>query len=64
MAVGILMNPFGVRLLLVPPIAMLLGRWNLVWPHSSLLRNTPIEAEVVETQSVEQTLTQKAGDHS
>jgi hypothetical protein len=48
---GILMDTFVVRPLLVPTIAMLLGRWHLVYPHSRLSRSTQVEADVLETQS-------------
>lgn len=41
--VGILLDTFVVRPLLVPAIATLLGRWNWVWPHSNLFKdNTPL----------------------
>jgi RND superfamily putative drug exporter len=38
--IGILLDTFVVRPLLVPAIATMLGRWNWVWPHSSLLKST------------------------
>jgi RND superfamily putative drug exporter len=36
--VGILLDTFVVRPLLVPAIATILGRWNWVWPHSNLFK--------------------------
>jgi putative drug exporter of the RND superfamily len=41
--VGIVLDTFVVRPLLVPAIATMLGRWNWVWPHSSLLKSTSVE---------------------
>lgn len=41
--VGILLDTFVVRPLLVPAIATMLGRWNWVWPRSSLLKSTSVE---------------------
>lgn len=38
--VGILLDTFIVRPLLVPAIATLLGRWNWVWPGSSLFQRS------------------------
>jgi RND superfamily putative drug exporter len=37
--VGILLDTFVVRPLLVPAIVTLLGRWNWVWPHSILFKS-------------------------
>jgi putative drug exporter of the RND superfamily len=41
--VGILLDTFVVRPLLVPAIATILGRWNWVWPHSKLFKSIDIE---------------------
>ncbi len=41
--VGIVLDTFLVRPLLVPALATLLGRWNWVWPHSSLWKSTAVE---------------------
>ncbi|HKF35964.1 MAG TPA: MMPL family transporter, partial [Ktedonobacteraceae bacterium] len=41
--VGILLDTFVVRPLLVPAIAAILGRWNWVWPRSKLFKS--IEAK-------------------
>lgn len=48
--VGILLDTFVVRPLLVPAIATLLGRWNWVWPHSSLWKSTSVERTTPEAQ--------------
>ncbi|HEX6555408.1 MAG TPA: MMPL family transporter [Ktedonobacteraceae bacterium] len=48
--VGILLDTFIVRPLLVPAIATILGRWNWVWPHSSLWKSTSVERTTPETQ--------------
>jgi putative drug exporter of the RND superfamily len=47
---GILLDTFIVRPLLVPAIATILGRWNWVWPHSSLWKSTSVERTTPETQ--------------
>jgi putative drug exporter of the RND superfamily len=41
--IGILLDTFVVRPLLVPAIATMLGRWNWVWPHSSLWKSISVE---------------------
>jgi len=41
--VGILLDTFVVRPLLVPAIATMLGRWNWVWPLKNPLQNVSIE---------------------
>lgn len=48
--VGIVLDTFLVRPLLVPALATLLGRWNWVWPHSSLWRSTSVEGTTREAQ--------------
>jgi putative drug exporter of the RND superfamily len=41
--VGILLDTFVVRPLLMPAIATMLGRWNWVWPCSSLWKRIAVE---------------------
>jgi putative drug exporter of the RND superfamily len=41
--VGVLIDTFVVRPLLVPAIATMLGRWNWVWPHSSLSKSVSVK---------------------
>jgi RND superfamily putative drug exporter len=48
--VGILLDTFVVRPLLMPAIATMLGRWNWVWPRSSLWKSTSVERTTPETQ--------------
>jgi uncharacterized membrane protein YdfJ with MMPL/SSD domain len=48
--VGILLDTFVVRPLLMPALATLLGRWNWVWPRSSLWKNTSVERAHPEIQ--------------
>jgi RND superfamily putative drug exporter len=43
MVVGILLDTFIVRPLLVPAIATMPGRWNWVWLRSSLLKSIAVE---------------------
>ena len=49
--VGILLDTFVVRPLLVPAIATILGRWNWVWPHSTLWKNASAEATARDSSS-------------
>src|SRR5262245_26291068 len=55
--IGVLIDTFVVRPLLVPAIATILGRWNWVWPGSTLFKSrettgaTPEEG-LVSTQAV------------
>ncbi|HEU5384223.1 MAG TPA: MMPL family transporter [Ktedonobacteraceae bacterium] len=42
--VGILLDTFLVRPLLVPALATLLGRWNRVWPGSTLWKSVASES--------------------
>lgn len=48
--VGIVLDTFLVRPLLVPALATLLGRWNWVWPHSSLWKSASVEETTPEAQ--------------
>jgi RND superfamily putative drug exporter len=48
--VGILLDTFIVRPLLMPAIATMLGRWNWVWPRSNLWKRTSVERTTPETQ--------------
>ena len=48
--VGILLDTFVVRPLLVPAIATILGRWNWVWPGSSHWKSTSVERTTPPTQ--------------
>jgi putative drug exporter of the RND superfamily len=57
--IGVLIDTFVVRPLLVPAIATMLGRWNWVWPGSTLFKSrettgaTPVAIEgLVSTQAV------------
>jgi RND superfamily putative drug exporter len=49
--VGILLDTFVVRPLLVPAIATILGRWNWVWPHSTLWKSASAEATARDSNS-------------
>jgi uncharacterized membrane protein YdfJ with MMPL/SSD domain len=50
--VGILLDTFVVRPLLMPALATLLGRWNWVWPRSSLWKSPSVKEIVPEAQSL------------
>ncbi len=49
--VGILLDTFVVRPLLVPAIATMLGRWNWVWPLKNPLQSVSVEGTVGPTTS-------------